>query len=252
MLSEHDLARALERIGVSAPVRFDEVTRSTQLTALELARAGCPEWTLVAAGHQTEGRGRSGRTWLDRPGEALLFSLVLRPDLPPFRGGLLTLLAGWSVATACRRAAGVEAACRWPNDVLVEGSKVAGVLAESVVEDGRLSHVVLGVGVNLGAPPAGVPQAGALGRVEPAELLAGILEVFASRYAPADPAFGERVLSAYRDLCATLGRRVRATTITGTVVEGTAVGLDGEGGLQIETTGGLESVRFGEIEHLRD
>ncbi len=251
MLSEHDLARALERIGVSAPVRFDEVTRSTQLAAAELARAGCPEWTLVAAGHQTEGRGRLGREWLDVPGEALMFSLVLRPDLPPSRGGLLTLLAGWAVATGCQKAAGVRATCRWPNDVLVAGAKVAGVLAESVVEEARLSHVVLGVGVNLGAAPSGVPGAGALGRVEPGELLAGILEAFASRYAPADPEFGERVLRAYRDLCATLGRRVRATTTGGALVEGTAVGLDGEGGLVVETPGGRETVRFGEIEHLR-
>ncbi len=251
MLSEHDLARALERIGVSAPVRFDEVTRSTQLTAGELARAGYPEWTLVAAGHQTEGRGRTGREWLDAPGEALMFSLVLRPDLPPSRAGLLTLLAGWAVAAACGRAAGVDATCKWPNDVLVRGAKVAGVLAESRVEGPRLAHVVLGVGVNLGAAPPGVPGAGALGPVEPAELLAGILATFASRYAPPEPSFGERVLAAYREVCATLGRRVRATTIAGAVVEGMAVDLDAGGGLVVETAAGRETVRFGEVEHLR-
>ena len=83
MLSEDALVRALERVGLRAPVRFDEVTASTQATALELAAAGTPEWTLVAAGHQTEGRGRLGRTWLDRPGRALMFSFVLRPALEP-------------------------------------------------------------------------------------------------------------------------------------------------------------------------
>ena len=83
MLSEHALSRALEGAGLSAPVRFEEVTRSTQETASRLAEDGAPEWTLVAAGHQTEGRGRLGRTWKDEPGGALLFSLVLRPSLPP-------------------------------------------------------------------------------------------------------------------------------------------------------------------------
>src|SRR4029450_1199953 len=83
VLSEDALVRALERVGLRAPVRFDEVTASTQATALELAGTGTPEWTLVATGHQTQGRGRLGRTWLDRPGRALMFSLVLRPELDP-------------------------------------------------------------------------------------------------------------------------------------------------------------------------
>ena len=68
MLSEDALVRTLERAGLNAPVRFEEVTASTQATALEMAAAGTPEWTLVAAGHQTRGRGRLGRTWLDEPG----------------------------------------------------------------------------------------------------------------------------------------------------------------------------------------
>src|SRR4030095_359085 len=93
VLSEDALVRALERVGLRAPVRVEEVTASTQATALERAAAGTPEWTLVAAGHQTEGRGRLGRTWLDEPGRALMFSLVLRPALHPAPRGLLTFLS---------------------------------------------------------------------------------------------------------------------------------------------------------------
>jgi BirA family biotin operon repressor/biotin-[acetyl-CoA-carboxylase] ligase len=250
MLSEQALRRALERIGVDAPVRFDEVTRSTQLTALELAGSGAPEWTLVAAAHQTEGHGRLGREWLDEPGRALMFSLVLRPDLPPDRGGLIPLLAGVCAAQACREVAGADAMCKWPNDVLIGERKAGGILAESRVTDARFDHVVLGVGVNLGAAPAAVPSAGAVGDVEPAALLEAFLGAFACRYQPAHPAFAGAVLVAYRAGCATLGRTVRATTIRGALVEGEAVDVDETGALMVRTARGLEAIRFGEIDHL--
>jgi BirA family biotin operon repressor/biotin-[acetyl-CoA-carboxylase] ligase len=249
VLSERDMLRALERIGRTAPVRFDEVTGSTQATALRLAAEGAPEWTLVAAAHQTEGRGRLGREWRDVPGRALLASLVLRPQLDPEDGGLLSLLAGVALVRACRSVAGERAACKWPNDVLVAGRKVAGILAESVTAKRRLEHVVLGVGVNLGAAPPEIPGAGAV-RAEPAPLLEAFLEAFARAYAPADPAFRTVVLDAYRQVSATLGRRVRATTTDGDPVEGIAEELDEHGGLVVRTWRGLRVVRFGAIEHL--
>jgi BirA family biotin operon repressor/biotin-[acetyl-CoA-carboxylase] ligase len=248
-LSDTALRAALDRIGVEAPVRFDEVTGSTQRTALELAEVGAPEWTLVAAGHQTQGRGRLGRTWLDEAGRALLFSLVLRPQLDPDRGGLLTLLAGSCMAHACEVAGGAPVACRWPNDLLVRDLKVGGILAESMLEGETFAFVVLGVGVNLGTAP-GVPGAGALGEVDPASLLVAFLETFAYHYEPAHPAFAGAVVEGYRRACDTLGRRVRATTTAGAVVEGEAVDVDERGALVVRTSSGLEVVRFGEVEHL--
>ncbi|MGH2672517.1 MAG: biotin--[acetyl-CoA-carboxylase] ligase, partial [Actinomycetota bacterium] len=181
---------------MSAPVRFDEVTRSTQETAARLAEEGAPEWTLVAAGHQTDGRGRLGRTWKDEPGGALLFSLVLRPSLPPELGGLLSLLAGTALAEACDEVADQRAACKWPNDVLVAGRKAAGILAESRLAGDRFEFVALGVGVNLGAPPADLPEAGAV-QAEDADLLGAFLRAFAGRYEPAHPAFARTVAVAY-------------------------------------------------------
>ena len=249
MLTEHDLVRALERLGRSAPVRFDEVTGSTQATALRLAAEGSPEWTLVAAGHQTEGRGRLERAWRDVPGRGLLFSLVLRPSLPPEGGGLLSLLAGTALAHACREVADQRAACKWPNDVLVAGRKVAGVLAESVVSGDRFDHVVLGVGVNLAAPPPEHPLAGAVEAEAPA-LLDAFLAGFARGYQPEHPVFAGAVVGAYREVCATLGARVRAFTSEGDLVEGEAVDVDEQGGLVVRTPNGARTVRFGAIEHL--
>jgi BirA family biotin operon repressor/biotin-[acetyl-CoA-carboxylase] ligase len=249
LLSDHALTRALERAGLRAPIRFDEVTRSTQATALRMAAEGAPEWTLVAAAHQTEGRGRLGRAWHDEGGGALLFSVLLRPALPARRGGLLTLSAGTALAEACESLDGRPAACKWPNDVLVDGRKVAGILAESSLSGDRFDHVVLGLGVNLEAPPEGVAGAGAV-EAGDEELLTAFVLGFSRAYRPEDPAFGDDVLRAYRERCATLGRRVRARTTDGDVVEGEAADLDDDGGLVVRTTGGPEVVRFGAVEHL--
>jgi BirA family biotin operon repressor/biotin-[acetyl-CoA-carboxylase] ligase len=247
-LTEAALRSALERIGSDAPVRFDEVTGSTQVTALELAGAGAPEWTLVAAGHQTHGRGRIDRSWLDAEG-ALLCSVVLRPELEAPRGGLLTLLAGAAMAEALRSTAGAEVTCTWPNDLLEGEAKIGGILAGSEVRDGRLAFVVLGVGVNLGAAPR-VAGAGALAGGDAAEVLGAFLEALARDYPPTE-GFAERVLERYHGVCSTLGREVRATTVDGGMVEGMAVDVDALGGLVVRSAAGLETVRFGDVEHLR-
>ena len=248
MLTQDGLARALERLSLRAPVRFDEVTSSTQATAVHMAEAGSPEWTLVAAAHQTGGRGRLGRSWVDVPGGALLFSLVLRPELDPDAGGLLTLLAGNAMARACLELADQRTACKWPNDILVAGRKAGGIIAESRVEAGAFEHVVLGVGVNLGEPPAEIPGAGAVDAADD-ELLEAFLSAFVRAYQPAHPAFAGGVVAAYREVCATLGTRVRAVTRSG-VIEGEAADLDERGGLVVSTPSGDEVVRFGVVEHL--
>ena len=249
MLSEHALSRALEGAGLSAPVRFEEVTRSTQETAVRLAEDGAPEWTLVAAGHQTEGRGRLGRTWKDEPGGALLFSLVLRPSLPPELGGLLSLLAGTALAEACDEVTDQRATCKWPNDILVAGRKAGGILAESRLAGDRFEFVALGVGVNLYAPPADLPEAGTV-QAEDADLLGAFLRAFAGRYEPEHPAFARTVVAAYRTRCATLNTQVRARTGRGAVVDGVAVDVDETGALMVRVGDGIETVRFGEVEHL--
>jgi BirA family biotin operon repressor/biotin-[acetyl-CoA-carboxylase] ligase len=244
------LSEAVRGVGISAPFRFEDVTDSTNAQALAMARDGAPEWSVVAAAHQTAGRGRLGRTWLDDAGRSLLFSVVLRPDLSPALAGLLSLLAGAAVATACRELAAVEAGCKWPNDVLVHDRKLAGILAEASVAEGRIAFVVLGVGVNLAPPPVGISGATGLEGVEAAELLAGFLRSFRSAYHPAQPGFAAEVVRLHRERSVTIGRRVRAQTISGAVVDGDAVGLDDRGGLLVATAGGMEVVGFGEVTHL--
>jgi BirA family biotin operon repressor/biotin-[acetyl-CoA-carboxylase] ligase len=247
VLSEDALRRALEAVGLTAPVRWDEVTDSTNATALAMAAAGAPEWTLVAAGHQTAGRGRQGRAWVDRPGAALMCSLVLRPSLTPDRLGLMSLAAGVAMAEAASGASGKAVRCKWPNDLLVGESKVGGILGEAEIIEGRIRHVVVGVGVNLDAPE-GVEGAGAIGDVEEEALLTGFLKRFRSLVEGSL----EEIPDRWRAVSHTLGRTIEGTTVDGNSVRGMAADLDDTGALLIDTEepGGRVRVAFGEIQHL--
>jgi BirA family biotin operon repressor/biotin-[acetyl-CoA-carboxylase] ligase len=130
------------------PRRHFAVCTSTNDEAAAWARAGAPAGALVTADEQTRGRGRLGRAWHSPLGDALYFSTVLRPPLPPHRLPPLTLAAGVAVAETIATV-GVEARLKWPNDLLVDGRKVAGILAEMSCVGDRVSHLVIGIGVNL-------------------------------------------------------------------------------------------------------
>jgi BirA family biotin operon repressor/biotin-[acetyl-CoA-carboxylase] ligase len=197
---------------------------STSDRARELALTGAPHGALVTAGAQTAGRGRQGRAWTTQPGAALTMSVVLR-DPPP----LLPLIAAVAVAEAC----GAHARIKWPNDVLVGGRKVAGILAEGRPHEG---WAVLGIGVNVAVDVGELPEelrekAGSLGRpraeVEPflSSLLAALERAFAL---PAD-----ELLGAWRARDALLGSEISWATGTGI-----ARGIDGEGRLVVELAGG--------------
>jgi BirA family transcriptional regulator, biotin operon repressor / biotin---[acetyl-CoA-carboxylase] ligase len=249
MTTAADLMRALATAGLEAPVRWDEVTGSTNAMAWELAAEGSPEWTLVAAAHQTEGRGRLGRTWSDEPGRALMFSVVLRPELPPERAGLLPLLAGASMAEAASALTDRPVRCKWPNDVLSDEGKVAGILMEASQDEGVLRHVVMGVGVNLDAPD--IEGAAGLGDVDPIELLGAYLRRFRDGYPPREAAEEHRIVRRWCAVSDTIGRDVEITRADGSVERGRAAGIDDLGGLILDTNGGPTTVRSGEVAHLR-
>jgi BirA family transcriptional regulator, biotin operon repressor / biotin---[acetyl-CoA-carboxylase] ligase len=209
-------------------------TDSTNERARELAAAGAPHGTLVTAAEQTAGRGRQGRTWTAPPGRALLMSLVLRLDDPT----LVPLAAGVAVAEA----AGDAARIKWPNDVLVDGRKVAGILVEGRPRDG---WAVLGIGVNVAIDPGDFPPdlretAGTLGR-DPAEVEAALADVLAAleRWLAADQA---TVLAAWRERDALEGRRVSWDEGTGK-----AVGIDDQGRLLVGTSSGTVALSAGEV-----
>jgi BirA family transcriptional regulator, biotin operon repressor / biotin---[acetyl-CoA-carboxylase] ligase len=138
----------LRRGRFGRPYRYVESCASTQ----RLLGEGDPEGTTVATDHQTEGRGRLGRTWEDAPGRAILMSVLLRPATPTPLWPELSLIAGEAVATALRAETGIDASLRHPNDVVIAGRKLAGVLPEA-----SLGRVMLGIGVNVNQTPDELP-----------------------------------------------------------------------------------------------
>jgi BirA family biotin operon repressor/biotin-[acetyl-CoA-carboxylase] ligase len=175
---------------LAGPFRAYASVPSTQTLARSWAEAGAPEGALVLADHQTEGRGRRGRAWTAGPGTALLLSVVLRPQLPVSRWPEIPLAAGCAVAESLEVAAGVAASLKWPNDVLVAGRKLAGILAEGVI--GAPPLVVLGIGVNVSQretdwPPDLAGRARSLAGLAPpvtrAELLTAVLARLDAWYA---------------------------------------------------------------------
>jgi BirA family biotin operon repressor/biotin-[acetyl-CoA-carboxylase] ligase len=132
---------------LARPLRAYRSVASTQALARTWAEAGAPEGAVVLADHQTAGRGRRGRAWTAPTGTALLFSVILRPRLPVARWPEIPLAAGCAVAEGLEAVAPVATGLKWPNDVLVAGQKLAGILAEGVASTPPL--VVLGIGVNV-------------------------------------------------------------------------------------------------------
>lgn len=237
------------------------VLPSTGSTNADLTAGGGPEGTVLAAEEQTAGRGRLGREWVSEPGAALTFSVLLRPgNVPPAMRGWLPLLAGVAVARSVRAVSGLPAVLKWPNDVLIEGRKLCGILAEQSAD----GAVVIGIGINVSTSAEGLPvRAGGLpatsiaiegGKASRQKLLAEILRHLERNYVlfrdnPDPEATG--LLEEYRTLCSTLGRPVRAELPGGTSLTGEASGVDRDGRLLIRAGGTETPVSAGDVVHLR-
>jgi BirA family biotin operon repressor/biotin-[acetyl-CoA-carboxylase] ligase len=217
---------AAPRLG--APRLHLRRTGSTNDRARELAAAGALHGTLVTAHEQTAGRGRQGRSWTAPAGSALLASLVLR-EPPP----LLPLAAAVAVAEAVEAAAGRAAAIKWPNDVLLDGRKVAGILVEGRPQE---RWAVLGIGVNVAVNTADLPRellstAGTLGLApRDVDVVLDRLLAALERWLVAEPA---ATLEAWRARDALAGREIAWSSGAGR-----AVGVDAEGRLLVELPGG--------------
>jgi BirA family transcriptional regulator, biotin operon repressor / biotin---[acetyl-CoA-carboxylase] ligase len=215
-------------------VRLD-VVDSTQTVAATLADAGAPDLTAVVAEHQTAGRGRYGRAWLDEPGANLLLSIVLRPRLPVDRFPTLGLAVGVAVVDALARSTGVRARLKWPNDVLLDGRKLAGILLESRL--GPPPAVLVGIGLNVAQERFPVEVAGqatslalaGVREVDRERLLAAVLEAVDDWRRRLEQQGFAPVRARWCALADTLGR---AVTIDG--VAGTAVELDDGGALVVD------------------
>lgn len=204
------------------------------------AGSGAPEGTVVVAEEQTAGRGRRGRGWDSAARAGLWWSLLLRPTVPVDRIGWLPLVVGVAVARALRARAGLDARLKWPNDVLIDDGKVAGILAERLAD----GAVVVGVGINVDQPADELPAGGAslrmLGHViDRTQLLVDVLEQVASIYRSWNS--GADMGQAYADLSLTLGSEVSVDPGARSIA-GLAVRLGTSGELVIRDSAGVEQV----------
>ena len=239
---------------------YHEVIGSTQDEARRLAIDGAPHGLLVWAGEQTAGRGRMARGWQSPAGAGLWFSVVVRPSLAADRLGSLPLAAGVAVGSSLDALAPGHIRLKWPNDVLLDGAKVAGILVEGHAVDGNIEHAVVGVGVNLARPPGGfddeirdsaAAMADATG--EPpraARTLGAILGRLENAYEQLLAEGPAQSRARWLELTDTIGREVVAH-VGAEELRGTAVDLDPAGNLVILVDGRRRIIAYGEIRHLR-
>ncbi len=250
-----DLRRRLATAYLGRRCYFYPETDSTNDVALALAAAGEPEGTVVVADYQRRGRGRRAHTWSSPTGKDLLFSMVLRPESDA-RGALpVTLAVATAVSVTLTKCLDVDVLVKWPNDVVVRAGKIAGILAESASSGGRLTHAVVGVGVNVNTAEADftgelegrAASCRTLSGVEwdRADLLAdllGTIEAYYDRFKR--DGFGP-LASAYEARLLQAGKRV-AFERDGARMSGRASGVARDGALVVRLDDGREVTLYSE------
>ncbi len=237
-------------------IAFYESVGSTNVTAKLLAEEDAPAGTLVVAESQTAGRGRRGRGWVSPPGHNLYFTLLLRPQINPDKASMLTLVMALAVKEGMEEACNVQAGIKWPNDIVLNGRKVTGILTEMSLQGEYIQHVVIGVGINVKkqefAPELAEKATSLeaeLGRsISRALLLERVMERFEEDYA----LFMEKqdmslLLTAYNAALVNCGKQVQVLEPAGEYA-GTARGINEKGELLVlDSANNLQKVFAGEV-----
>jgi BirA family transcriptional regulator, biotin operon repressor / biotin---[acetyl-CoA-carboxylase] ligase len=246
-------ARLMTRF-VGRNLEGHETIDSTNTRAVELARQGAPEGTLVLAEAQSAGRGRMGRRWVAPAGSSLLMTLILRPKLAPCQAQRATMVCSLAALEAIHRVTGLVAQVKWPNDIVLNGKKLGGILTELELCGDELVFVVVGHGLNVNLDPAAIPEA----LVPPTSLMAeaghpvareGLLAalLLAIEARLDRMAGGWSPHEEWRGHLATLGQPVRVGTAE-EVIEGLAEDVDPDGALLVRTAdGALRRVLAGDV-----
>lgn len=245
-----DLRASLSTDGLSAEhlFHFADID-STSSRAHELARQGYPEGTLVLADCQTMGRGQHGRGWHSAQGKGAYLSLLLRPCAKPAHMTGLTLMTAVCLAEAIMETCGVAASIKWPNDLLVRGRKLSGILTEMSLTGEAIDHVIVGVGINLSHEehdfPEEIRRQSTSIRMESGSHpgRATVVHAFLVRFTRAYRGYLEQgfasFASRWEDLSCMTGRAVRVAC-AGSAIEGIATGIDETGALVVRCTEGSE------------
>ena len=242
-LQVHQIQDDLATTRLGKKVHYFSAVDSTNSCAWQLAEQGAQEGEIVIAESQNHGRGRLGRSWVSPPYRNLYFSVILRPQLPPTHAAQTTLMAAVALADAVASFVPVAPVIKWPNDILVEGKKLAGILTESSCDSERIEFVILGIGVNLNYPVALMPEAIRERATSVVELTQKNIsrEAFVRRLIQdLDRCYGELEEVGFDPLATRWearfgfrGKKVRVE-MTDRVLIGTAKGIDRDGALLLE------------------
>ncbi len=230
-------------------IRYFDSIASTMDAAFQLGVEGVGEGTVVCAESQTKGKGRLGRNWASPKGKGIYMSVILRPALTPADLTQLTLLGAVAVCEAVGKFCDVPAKIKWPNDILVNNKKLAGILTESSAEMDRVRFVVVGIGVNVSTPLSQMPPHSTSIKNETGKkvsrvvLMREILRSLESWYMTLGGNGFASVITRWKELSSTLGRHIRLVDPSGNV-EGEAIDLDEYGGLIIRGENGLKVKRM--------
>ncbi len=264
LVSSPDLLHAddlLARLGktkvVGRDIRVFEQTTSTNDVVEKLARDGVKEGVVVFAESQTKGRGRLGRVWTSPTRKGLWFSILLRPDLRPQETTQLTVAAATALWRAIHEETGLAPEIKWPNDILIRGRKVVGILTELSAEVDRVKHVTLGVGVDVNLTanefPVELRKIATSLRIESGELVSRadlattILRELDRDYARVCAGKFSEVADEWEEQCSTIGQRV-VISMGDRRLRGRAESLDDDGALRLRTEHGrLERIIGGDV-----
>lgn len=238
------------------PWNFAEETDSTNDWAKREAGKGAPNGAVFLVRNQTKGKGRRGRSWADPKGSGLAMSLLLRPDMAPERAPMMTVLMGLSAAQAVADVTGKEALIKWPNDLVMSGKKLCGILTEMSMQGTKIAYVVIGIGINLTVEkfPEEIKDKATSLKLECGEapdverMAAAVLERFEQNY---ESFLAAGDLSPFKEeydrLLANRGREVKVLEKQRELV-GTCLGIDEAGELLVQTPGGeCKTVFAGEV-----
>ncbi|MBM4278586.1 MAG: biotin--[acetyl-CoA-carboxylase] ligase [Deltaproteobacteria bacterium] len=234
---------------------------STNSKAYELATRGAEEGEVVIAESQEKGRGRLGRNWFSPPSLNLYLSVILRPKIPPHQAPLITLMAAVATAGAIEKCSGLRPLIKWPNDILLRGGKVAGLLNEIQSETDRIHFVILGIGVNLNLDEKAFPKEirsvatsmkQEMGQaISRKEFLSSLLQQLEEWYAIYLKEGGDVILNAWREQARIKGKPVKVTSF-GETISGIAVDIDSDGALILRMENGKRKrVVAGDVEYSR-
>ncbi|MBO7711683.1 MAG: biotin--[acetyl-CoA-carboxylase] ligase [Lachnospiraceae bacterium] len=251
-----EVSSLMETEVIGRDVRYMETIDSTNLYARRLGEDGAAEGVLVVADEQTAGKGRSGRHWTTPPGSAIAMSVLLRPRIAPERISMVTLVMGLAVAKAVRELYGLDALIKWPNDVVVNGKKICGILTEMSAELMAVNYIVIGVGINSNMKEfpeeirtTATSVALELGQdISRSQLIAEVMKHFETLYRCfLETSDLSRIMSDYNAILVNTGRRVRVLE-PGNEYSAQALGTDRLGRLLVRTDEGtVREVYAGEV-----